>query len=268
MTQTLCVVAGCSRPQPRDQFMCRGCVRVLERRLGDVPALWHELEVTLTRQDAIGSDEGRKSADSGLPFKPNASEARWVLANTIGTWARVMSDHAGISRPPASPARWLLINVQSIAMHPAADEAFDEISAAVSQAYRAIDRIPDLLLAGVCNAELGGKGCESPLYARPSDDTVTCPVCDTSHETAKRRDAMAEAAEEKLVPADIALSLATKFLGHVIPSGTWRSWCARGRILPHGLDTEGRPTYQFGEVRVLAEEWHDWITKNKRKRVA
>jgi hypothetical protein len=244
--------------------MCRGCVRRLERELADVPALWRELEITRTRRDNLSSDEGRKSADTSLPWKEKAVESQWVLAQTMGQWARLLSEHAGLSQPPVRPARWLLINVQSIAMHPAADEAFDELRYAVRQARSTIDRIPELLLAGVCNA---GE-CKSPLYARVTDDTVTCPACETEHNTDERWDAMFEAAEEKLVPSEIALSWARKFLGHVIPNGTWRSWCSRGRILPHGVDVEGRPTYLFGEVLTLAEEWHEWITKNKRKRVA
>lgn len=242
--------------------MCRGCVQRLEHSLGDVPALWHQLEVTLTRQDAMGTDEGRKSADSALPFKLAASEARWVLANTVGTWARAIAENAGISQPPAKPARWLLRNVQSIAMHPAADEAYDEITDAVRQAYRVIDRVADLLLAGRC-AE-----CEMALYARPTDETVTCRGCETQHLTAERRDAMIPEACGMLVDASTSLAWIHKFLGEVIPRGTWDSWVSRGRIVAHGTDSLGRSTYNFGEAWWLAEQWQEWQKKPKNRPAA
>lgn len=259
----LCVVAGCARPRPREQFVCRGCVHRLEQALGDVPALWRELTVTMTRQDAVGSDGGRRSADSGLPFKPNASEARWILANTVGSWARLIAEHAGISQLPARPARWLLINVQSIAMHPAADEAYDEITSAVKHAYRAIDRVPDLLLAGACDDQL----CRKPLYARPDAMEVAC-ECGVTYSTAERHDAMVAAAGQHLVPATIALSWAHKLLGHVIPRGTWDSWTSRKRIQPHSVDAAGTLLYAFGEVRVLAEQWSDRTESRRAKQPA
>lgn len=252
MSESLCVVSSCGRPRRSDQWLCGRCEHRLERRLADVPALWQELEITMTRQDVMGSDDGRKNAESGLPYKPSASEARWVLANTIGTWARLIAEHAGISQPPARPARWLLINTRSIALHPAADEAFDEICSSVRMAYRAIDRLPDLLLAGQC------EGCTALLYARITDATVTCRECDTEHETAERYEAMIDAAKEYLVPASVALSWISRFLGKSIPRGTWDSWTSRQRLQSHGVDIEGRPTYVFGDAWELAGQWAEW----------
>lgn len=272
MTQT-CTVPGCGQARPGHQWICRTCVAQLERALTSVPALWRELDVTLTRQDVIGSDSGSRSAETALAFKETASEARWALANTIGTWARVLAENAG-APTPEKPAQWLLANVQSLAMHEAVAEAVDEIGDAVAQAYRVIDRPPEFVLAGVCgavlrmpdpNAELLEDRvelrCFAPLYARPGHMRTKCEACGNMREVAERRDEMVENAAEYLVTGTIALGWVRMLMGKTIPDGTWRSWCSRGRVVPHGTNHLGQPTYRFGDVRDLAL---GWVTKTRR----
>jgi hypothetical protein len=231
-----------------------GCLERLEQDLASVPALWRELGVTLTRQDAVGSDGGRRSAEVALPFKSQASEARWLLGNTIGTWARVLAESHAL-QAPATPARWLLLNVHSLAMHEAAAEAVDEIGYAVRNAYRVIDRPPERLLAGVCSGTGVISGCEAQLYARPGDTHAVCEACGTVHEVVERREAMVAAASELLVTATVALGWVRLLMDKTIPRGTWDSWTSRKQIFAHGVNMDGRETYRFGEVHDLALRW-------------
>lgn len=259
MTSNTCTTPSCDRSRPEHQWICLRCEKHLEQDLASVPALWKELDITLTRLDVVGGDDGRRSVEMALMFKPRAAEARWVLANTVGTWARLLAEHNGLEAP-LRPARWLLLNVHSLAMHEAAGEAVDEIRAAVANAYRTIDRPPELLLAGVCNGQfLLANGdveqCEVMLYARPGDVEVACQECDTIHRVDERREWMMAAAAGLNVTALVALGWVRLLMDKTIPRGTWDCWVSRGRILSHGMNAEGQATYNFGEVQDLAAAW-------------
>lgn len=249
----ICTAPYCDRPA-LDAWICRSCEKGLEHDLTEISMLWRELAVTLTRQDVLGGDGGRRSAEVALVFKPNASEARWVLANTIGTWARLLAESHSL-QAPLHPARWLLLNVHSLAMHEAAGEAVDEIRTVVRLAYRTIDRPPEFMLAGVCEAAVDDGRCVAQLYARPGDTSTMCEACGAVHEVAERREAMILAASGLLVTATVALGWVKLLMDKTIPQGTWDSWKSRGRVLAHGISAEGYPTYRFGEVRDLALTW-------------
>lgn len=264
--QAQCSAPHCGRPTPRQQFVCKGCVEALERDLAGVPALIDELHTTLARLDSLAP--GGQLGDNGaLLHKPRAGEAMWVLNNAITTWTRLFAEHykvrtnevfaraaAGVTAPTwitSAAAKWLLRRVRSVAMHPAAGEAVDEIGSAVELAYAVIDRPPDLLPAGQC----GYLGCPAILYAEPDARMITCRVCGSDHEADVRRGWMLESSEEQRLTATAALLWVKLLEGKRIPSGTWRSWLSRGRIAHVDVDHVGHRLYRFGDVRDLAREW-------------
>lgn len=253
MTAALCTVPRCANPRPEHQFVCVVCVQLLKKDLGEVPAMLVELEVTLTRQDVMSkSGTIGKSADTALPFKWGASDALWVLGNVITTWARMLVEHSGF-RPPRSSsqvdaARFLLTYVQSLAMHPAAGEAVDEIESAVRNAMRSIDHpVDSRTYLGKCGDVAGVQGCQGRVYALPRQEHGLCETCGESHHARTRRALMLRAmANQELTAADMSTMLAG--LGIEISVQQIQNVGRVGRIRSAGVDAHGKRSYRVGDV--------------------
>ena len=244
---THCYAPGCASPRPEHAFLCNDCVRVLTQDVASVPALVADLELTLSRQDRLGADGGRRSAETALPYKIPASEALFLLGNTITTWCRHIAEERGLLLT-SRPAVWLLANIQALAMSEGAGEAVDEIGYAVNQAMHVIDRPPSMLFAGPCREA----GCIAYLYAMPAATTCECRECGAEHDVAERREWMIDAAAEQRVTATVALSWVRLLMDKGIPPSTWRSWIHRGRLAVVGVNADGRELFRFGQVRDLA----------------
>ncbi|MFJ1765043.1 hypothetical protein ACIOD2_32280 [Amycolatopsis sp. NPDC088138] len=238
------------RHRPEHQFICGGCVNTLKSDLDDATTLWDELTITLTRQDVIGGDGGRRSAETSLAFKANASEAMWVLASSFGNVAGDLADVLGMQFP-LHPVRWLGANLDKLAGTAEAGRLVDEIRSAVRLAWATIDRPPELLFAGPCRVE----GCEATMKAKPGDVLVECPECGAGYEVAERRQWMIDAAAVRRVTKRQALSWVSLLMDRSIPDGTWRQWRSRGRLRVHALSAEGSELFRFGDVRDLAINW-------------
>jgi len=248
---TTCTTPGHEdRRRPEHQWICGGCVRGLEQDLAEVTFLFDNLTITLARQDVIGGDGGRKSAETGLVFKERASEAMEVLSSTLTAAADDLSVHLGMQFP-LNPARWLLASLDGLAGWDQAGRLVDEIRHAVSNAFKAIDRPPELLFAGPCRTE----GCGTAMDARPGDVRVCCPECGVEYEVAERRRWMVDAAAVRNVTKTQALSWVRLLMDREIPDGTWRSWRARGRLHVRGVNASGQELFGFGDVRDLAITW-------------
>lgn len=246
----VCTVGSCDYPRSENAWICRNCERALAKQLADIPALLDELDITLCRSDAIGAGNVRRSAEQPLPFKVSAGDTRWLLDTTVTTWARLIAEERGVSLPAnttAEAAEWLHQHLQAVSMSEAAGEAVDEVAHAVDETYRAIDRPPDLLLAGPCRVE----ECPAWLYARPGQSRVRCPDCGVTHDVHERREWMMTAAGNMRVTASVALSWVRLLTGVVIPKGTWRSWRSRGRLSVAGLDRQGHERFRFADVHEL-----------------
>lgn len=238
------------RHRPEHQWICGGCVNILKVDLEDATTLWDELTITLTRQDVIGGDGGRRSAETSLAFKANASEAMWVLASSFGNVAGDLADALGMQFP-LNPVRWLRANRDKLAGTVEAGRLVDEIRSAVRLAYATIDRPPERIFAGLCPAE----DCGASLYARPGDVRVSCDNCGQDHDVQERRERMVAAAAVLNVSKTVALSWVSLLMDRSIPDGTWRQWRSRGRLHVHALSVEGSELFRFGDVRDLAITW-------------
>jgi hypothetical protein len=252
VTHYPCTAPGCDNGRPRDKWICDGCVTAVTTDLARVPELWKDLTATLSRQDAIGGDGGRKSSEVGLVFKTSASEARYVLAHTVGSWAKRLAHDAGVTGV-VPPARWLLEHIGELVARTDAGEAVDEIGSAVGQAVKAAD-VPEektYTYAGKCWTG----DCEAALYAEPDDVAVDCAECGARHDLAYRQGWIHAKALEKLVSKVDALSWVTVLMGRTIPDGTWRQWVHRGKIDAVPGPWAGEAVYRFGDVQDLAVEW-------------
>lgn len=238
------------RRRPEHAFICGGCSKGVEEDLASVAALMDELTITIIRLDRIGGDGGRRSAETSLPFKEAASESLGILTDTLTSAADDLSMHLGMQFP-LNPARWLWANRDGLAGFAEAGRLVDEIRHAVAQAYRAIDRPPELLFAGMCPSE----DCVDALYAKPGDRMVRCRTCSSDFDVQERRERMVEAAAVLNVSKTVALSWITLLMDRSIPDGTWRQWRSRGRLHVHALSGEGGELFRFGDVRDLAIGW-------------
>jgi hypothetical protein len=83
-----------------------------------------------------------------------------------------------------SMALWLARHMDRVRQHPAAADIVAEVTAAVRQAVRAIDRPPQRVYAGPCPA----LGCGTDLLTWPGHTRVTCAGCGTVHDIAVRQE--------------------------------------------------------------------------------
>jgi hypothetical protein len=189
-----CLVDWCDRPVG-DGYSCQHCTDRLERALGDVPALWEQLDVVLTRQARYSTPEGR-GGDKALPFNAEASEIGWVLRNTLATWCKLIAEERGWDLPedhPAKIAGWMLKHLTWLRHQRAGHQAIEEITSAVNAVRKAVDRPAERLYAGPC------KECGTDLYGKPGAAEVTCKTCETVSAVVDQKTWMGAIIETRLV---------------------------------------------------------------------
>jgi hypothetical protein len=295
---------GCGAQVADAAVLCNRCVRITERRLGDLPALIEQLELTVSRQARGGGRGGghrKKGDDQPLPFNIAASGKRSLIA-LLEEWADVVAQGAGIRGLPLRPAvttdtnrvraavgrmltkealNWLRNGNQAAG-------AFDAIWSIRDQLRSAIDRRPERLYAGPCNANLSftidvddqdniqildkPSRCSRGLYRKWGDEVITCdgydptariqlPLgCGATHTAAERRDFLLASVEDHLLP----LRVVWESLYVLLPDAdvTWetaRKWPRRQRNVPPRLNAraitdQGDELYRGGDILDLARD--------------
>lgn len=251
MTANTCPV--CERPV-RGTVLCTFCVSEIVKALKEVPDLIGELQTNITRQaKTLARASGSRSAETPLPYGLAASDALRQLTETLTTWATAVAPYEW--RPPlryqpppntaALAARWLITHVNKLRQHAMAEKIYDQITRARAHAMEVIDRPPDLIPAGRCDAELqDGILCPEVLYGDPDRASVRC-RCGAEHDM--DRTWMLEAArDQEWTAAEI---------GRVTPGVTAsmvRGYAKRNLLLPVGVRKLGPertiPTYRVGDL--------------------
>ncbi len=256
MSNEPCAVEWCDRPVG-DGYVCQSCANRLERALGDVPALWEELDVVLTRQARYADPEGRGN-DPALMFNTVASEIGWVLRNTLSTWCRVIAEERGRVLPaadnPGAVAGWLLEHVGWLRHHRAGAEAVEEITSAVNTVRKAVDRPVERIYAGPC-ADCGGD-----MYGKPDAAAVACRPCGLEYDIAEMLAWMRAQVYGRLVTAREGAMLLARF-GLPVAQKTIDKWQERKRLTIHSHDTEGKRLYLFDDLVTLAAASADTPSK-------
>lgn len=259
---------ACGRPIQDTAVVCPHCGFQLDAALAEIVeyrGLAYDLDAAVSRQVRIGQREGSRSAETPLPYNKRASDAATHLRSVLVSWARIVheeTDPAPIGPtcrrckhrscrairfrqlPPdtlAGIATWLRPRVGWLRHHRAGAEAWDEITQAVRDARRAVDRPAERLFAGPCNE------CDTDLYAIAGALSVTCPECGLMYEVEARREWLLGALEDHLVNATQMSRLVT-YLGIKVADSTIRTYASKGRIASHGTDAKGHPLYKLGEV--------------------
>jgi hypothetical protein len=245
VTTALCPVCLAEQSQ---SLLCNACCNRLERDLGDVAAIVADLDVTLSKMARIGNSTGPGGlARERTPINVGALECATHLRDILTGWARDVSNeswrptdaelmvHGGQTR---SAGRSLLLHINEIRRHPAVSELLDEVSDAIAQARRVVDRPADRVFVGPCMAENpDDEGrqvtCLEDLYARPQASEVRCRVCSTEHPVLERRVWLLEQARDRL----FTVREAAQMMGDVgnirVTESSIRGYIYRGRIVYH-----------------------------------
>lgn len=237
-----CMVEWCDRPVV-EGHVCMACADKLSVALGDVRALWEELDTVLTKQARYAAAEARRGERS-LPFNPEASEIGWVLRNTLSTWCRLIAEERGKALPednPAAVARWMLSHVTWLRHHRAGADAVDEITSVVHKVRCIIDRPAERIYAGPC------QDCGGDLYGKPGAVSVECRPCGLHYDVAEMVAWMQSEARSRLVTAKEAIVLLGRF-GLPLSQKTIEKWRQRDRLFPHPEPRAGVSLYKFDDI--------------------
>lgn len=248
----------CSSPTGDGGRLCRTHTDDLQRDLHAIPELVQELEVTITRQARITAEKhGGRSAERPLPWNLHASDKATELNATINAWALDVSRLAEDERDRLAEhhytdtpavAAWLARNLHTLRQHQEAGQAYDELTNAVREARRSVDRPLERIFAGQCLVEHeDGWVCKEDLYAAPGKAHATCRVCGARHDMAKRREWMLSCIEDQVAYSGLLAGLVSN-LGVQIGSSTIRRYASAGRIKVISVDAKRRPLYRIGDV--------------------
>lgn len=259
----------CGQPATDGAFLCGSCITSTWNTLANVPALVAELETTITRQARMAERSG-SATDGALPWNEAASRARRRLRVTLSTLTeaciadRINSTEATHREPvPARGdlgyvASWLMVRVDPLAASPHARALWD-VGRVVRSCSRVIDRPPEMIYAGPCQA------CGADLYAMPGAALVTCRVCGVPEDVEERRGFLLTRVYDQLATAtEVARALTT--LDMPITSDRVRQWRHRERLVPRGHNRTGHPLYRVGDVvdLLLADTAGGSRTRGKR----
>lgn len=169
-------------PRRQDEgLLCHSCTTLLEKELGEVPALVAELNTTLAKQGRDQPTGKGGLASERIGYHPGASLAADYLGNTLTTWARDLAPELWNPDEPTSPnepltssAAILLDHITEIRRHSAVAELHDEIISAIAQARSTIDRPANrtIIFVGPCpETSADGGTCDGEVYAYiPTED--------------------------------------------------------------------------------------------------
>lgn len=195
------------RPAPalrNDEYLCSGCVHRAERVLGDLPALAHDLEVTVSRQARTYRaaprggvpDEDWRRTDQALAPRPlpvdvaTSERARTVCAllfewaDYIATWHRmkgmpVFAAYRPLTELVPQAVAILLSKTDWMRSNEQGPDLATAMHCVRRDLRNLIDTRPERLYAGPCHADLGydpelGYRCELPIYREWGHDEITC----------------------------------------------------------------------------------------------
>jgi hypothetical protein len=138
-----------------------------------------------------------------------------------------------------------------VRQHEAAADILAEVTAAVRQAVRAIDRPAQRAYAGPCPA------CHTDLLFKPGHTRVTCTGCGTTYDIAERQEHMRTQLDDYLGTATYAAAILPGIGVHVT-AAMIRGWAHRHmlevRVVvpargPSGIE---QPLYRLGDIVTLA----------------
>ena len=260
---------ACSRPIHDTAVVCPHCAFQLDAALAEITeyrGLAYDLDITLSKQANTAPGHGAPQTEepqtnapgtlkpNPLPYHGGASHAAGHMKATLVGWARLIHAETGADLPTsdtiAGIAAWMRPRVGWLRYHEAGQEAVDEITDAVADARRVVDRPADRLYAGPCD-------CGEALYGRMQATYVTCrnTECGSVWDVDERRLWLLRSAEDSL----LSMNEIARAVGSISPAALY-GYIRRGRLLGRGERLErgrSRPValYRLGDVLdILAQQ--------------
>lgn len=218
--------------------LCATCARRLYGLLVESGRLWGQLQITITRQSKTSAPQpGGKGTETPLMFDETASEAAWVLRDTLNRWGAEI----GLQGSPEASvtARHMRMRIGDLVQLDDAGQCVDEIANAVTLGHKAIDQTVRIYL-GPC-------GCGREMFARDNEGTFDC-SCGASHRIDVRRSENLERSRSLVVTDHEAVEYLGAVFGIRIRVSRIRNWGSRWQI-PRTRDPESRQhIYRLGDI--------------------
>lgn len=273
--------AQCYTPLDQDSHLyCTSCRAAFRRDVEKIPELLRELNVTLSKQDRIGSGNSGGSRPQGhekpLIYSQHASEARdKLLAGGVVKWARLIRVAFPLEldvNMPNDPIQRLIAYTDRVAHQQWFGDMAVEISKLVAMAEAAIDLARQRLEAGKCD------DCGTRISGAIDNPLVTCAGCGRTYEIQERQQELYAAAQAHKVTAaqaEVYLGFFMRLdelrraeglpsvLGPLVDQpfkgAVVRQWAKREHldecsryVEPGVTPPEGWPLYLFGDVIQVA----------------
>lgn len=246
-------------------FLCRLCAKELHALLADLPWLCRQLQITVTRQDKLGTAVVGRGSDNPSPINVGAMELARNLHNQLGTWVRGLAEDRGVTALPADTgtaglAQWLCEHIGSISCSPEAGVLMREIRGGTEAILAAINR-SSRMYCGPCTTVRGhdpsGQDveCGHDLYAdRESPEDIQCPRCKVW--VNPREQLLVTIRRRDLLPERHLLET-METIGEPVSRVRLYDWIRSGRLRPRGWVHHGRVVshqVQRGDARVFSLE--------------
>jgi hypothetical protein len=235
------------------------CPDELRAMLRRVRAVLTDLNVTLSRQDKIGGPsvtseiKRTKKVHQPLPYNVIASEAADVLlAQTVTRWVVLIHRAtAGWTAPvPPDPIKWMDEKADAICRRGFHAGLLEEVAAGLANAEDALDGAKAWMECGSCDS------CGQRLAGKADRAHVECRSCGAVYDLSERRGRMLADAENRRVTATEAERLVgLLYVGNEervrsdqLQRATVAKWYSRGTLDTMGNDSEGHPTFRFGDI--------------------
>lgn len=236
-----------------DSYLCPRCVEQFEVDCANAPMILDQLDVTVTRLDCVYRPAPPPDAEASepMPYSVVASAASDELRGALVTGAQAVLVRLGKQwegdDSPTAVAEWLGRNSASVALHPKGDVIADQVQAAMRKALRAIDTMPERVLAGPCPT------CESRLMAFKGAPKVFCDTCAKLHTVAELRSGMMARFDGELYTISGLVTIAHT-MGYAVRKKAIEDMARRGRITPSGTSSDGWHTYNATDLLTVLEE--------------
>lgn len=238
MTASACGSCGSA---VQDATICTGCTRDLAELLLLAASISTDLDDAVAKLLKRGGGGRSSETSAPLPVDLAASEVARALHMQLAACAAVL--HIADLELPwpdgdiASIARWLAARLGDIRQHETAPRMLSTVRDAVHRAIVVIDRQPERVPAGQCEA------CGTVLLADLETDTATCRCGNVVTGLIDERYRRATEADQLGTPAELVGYC--RAVGVTVKRGTITSWVTRKQLLP-------RPGGAFALSDVLA----------------
>lgn len=255
---------------PTDATICRPCMTDVRTALDTIRTHLPAARNIARNQASHTTNGTTGKPGSRPPINLHATTALDAIAITLSTWARIVARQHGatyavIDDAILEAAGWLHDHHEQLRQHPDAHDYATAIHNAAHAITRIADGPPPQRYLGPCGQRddiettgpadqwriyTSGRRCPGDVYATIGHTTGRCDTCRTRYHVADRQ------AWLDTVVRDFNYRAAHIADAYGLNANTIRKWHERGRLHAKGVDPQGRPLFNVGDVLDLANR-HD-----------